>query len=205
MARRGGGPGGLNLGTPFGVTFPRGAWQAPGEPGPPGPPGERGPQGERGEQGPQGDDGPTAVSDIYTAELPFGVEVPVQPGRISSVLTLNLPAGRYALSAVVAVVNRGADAHDVDVWLTSVPPPTEFAGPRSAQVPLDPGKYATVNIGPVVLSAGANGVQAIVLAQRDANATDDAPNVVVVTEGTALLNRSGATAMLALGAQQETR
>lgn len=205
MARRGGGSGGLNLGTPFGVTFPRGVGLGgpgePGPPGPPGPPGERGPQGERGEQGPQGDTGPTAVSDIYTAELYPAPDVVVPPGRIATVLTLTLPAGRYVVTASAAVVNRGESAHEVDIWLNAIPPPTEFAGPRSAQCALDPGKYASVNLGPVVVNVP-NALQLFLLCQRD---TDAPTEEVAITDGTQLLNRAGATALLALGAQQETR
>lgn len=202
--------GGVNLGRPFGVAFPRGV-AIPGEPGPPGPTGPRGPQGEpgptgatgaTGPTGPQGDTGPTAVSDIYTAELYPAPDVVVQPGRLTNVLTLALPAGRYVVTASVAVVNRGDSAHDVDLWLNAVPAPTEFAGPRSGQAALNPGRYASVTLGPVVLSVGGNGLALFVLAQRDTDAPTDE---VAVTDGTQLLNRAGATALLALGAQQETR
>ena len=187
MPNRGGFAGGLNLGRPFGVAFPRGV-AVPGEPGPPGP---------TGPTGPQGDTGPTAVSDIYTAELYPAPDVVVQPGRLTNVLTLALPPGRYVVTASVAVVNRGDSAHEVDLWLNAIPPPTEFAGPRSGQAALDPGRYASVTIGPVVFSVGGAGLSVFILAQRDADAPSDE---VAVTDGTQLLNRAGATAMLALGA-----
>jgi Collagen triple helix repeat (20 copies) len=200
--------GGVNLGLPFGVAWPRNRIAVP-EPGPPGPPGERGPQGDPGppgergepgppgERGPQGERGPAAVTDIFTAKPPDGAEATVQPGRLTQILTMAVPAGRYVVNASACVVNRGVNPHDVDLWLNTLPAPLEFAGPGAAPLALDAGRFGAASLGPLVITAGPLGLVVLLLAQRDTAAPND---VVVITEGTPLLNRAGATAMLALGA-----
>ena len=201
MTRGGGIGGGVNLGTPGGVFWPR-STTVPGPPGPQGPPGPPGPPGDRGDPGPPGDRGdpgpvgPPAVTSIYTAELEFGGDVLVPSGQLGSVLSLVLPAGRFVVTANISLVNRSSNEHSVDVWLAPVPAPTAYAGPRSAHVDLIAGAPASLTVGPVAATVGPAGLTLNLLAQRDATTPADQ---VWAVEGTALVNRSGATGILALG------
>ena len=173
----------------------------PGPPGPQGPPGPPGPAGERGEQGPagergdQGPAGPPAISAIYAVELPWQGDVLIAPGRISQILALDVPAGRYQASASVALVNRGAQAHQVDLWFGAGSGGLTVAGPRAVQAWLEPGKVASVNLGPVAVNATQD-VAAYVVAQRDTVAPDDAVWALADSD---LMTRAGATAMVVAG------
>lgn len=183
------GAGGLNLGVPYGVTFPRSS--TPGPPGPPGPEGPPGAPGRDGDPGPPGPPGPAAVADLYFAELPYDGDVLV--GYFAtSVLALDLGPGRYMASACVTLANRSANPHSVNVWFTGVPPPDVFGGPRAVHVDLGAGQAASVNLGPAYAVAGVRGTQAIAVAQRDSAYPDDP---VYAVEGTDLLNRAGATGL----------
>ena len=206
MTRRGVG-GGLNLALPYpvargdvgtpgppGPQGPPGPAGPPGEVGPPGPPGELGPPGSDGAQGPEG---PRGLADVFDAVLPFAGDVLIRP-TLSQVLTLPVPAGRYVVSTTVGLVNRGAVALRVDVWLNALPAPLEFVGPRAFQVDLEPGGVASLTIGPAVVGLG-TGAAIVVLAQRSAGGSADE---VWATEGTALMNRSGATGVTAIGAAE---
>lgn len=201
MSRYAGG-GGFNLGQPYGLFWPRSA-ATPGPPGPEGPPGPAGPPGPPGEKGDRGDlgdigpPGPPLIAQIVAAELPFDGDVLIPAGRIGQVLTLDVPGGRAIVSASVAIANRGANPHEVDVWfgLGSTPPGgINFAGPRSAQVGIAAGAHASVSIGPLVATV-AGMVTVVLVAQRDADYPDDQ---VFALEGTDLTNRAGATGMIAL-------
>jgi len=171
--------GGLNLGTPFGVR-----WGGP--PGPPGPDGPPGPP------GPPGPSGPPIVADVVATELAADVAIRT---ALVSVLTLAIPAGRVLVTGLVGLVNRSDNPHAIDVWLNAVPPPASFVGPRAAHVALPARGFASVGIGPVVAVVGAGGTSAVVVAQRDATFPDDE---VYAIEGTELLNRAGATGLVAL-------
>jgi hypothetical protein len=188
--------GGLNLGTPYGVAFPRGA-STPGPPGPPGPqgpPGERGPQGERGERG---EPGPPAITDVLALELEWGRDIPIL-STITSVLTLMVPAGEWLIYAGLGLINRGDVPADVDAWLAANPGggmAVTYAGPRAGQATVQPGKGATIQLGPVAGAiTGPLELPVLLVAQRDAGGGE-----VVASEGTALHNRAGATGIVALG------
>jgi hypothetical protein len=197
--------GGRPLSTPQGLTgwgaVLRGA-ATPGPPGPPGPPGDRGPAGDPGPAGPPGaageagPPGPPTITEMWDAELAFGADVQLIPGRIFQVLTLALPLShRFAVTGGAAVVNRHAtQPARVVAWLAMLPSPEGIHGPRSAQVDLAPGAAATLTIGPAVTRTRAD-VASVMTIACQADAGD-----VWVTEGTELLNRSGATGLLALGA-----
>jgi hypothetical protein len=167
----------------------------PGPEGPQGPPGDRGPEGPAGPPGDIGPPGPPAITDVYANELDFGGDVLLPPDRLQQVLTLAVPAGRWVVTVSLSLANRGANVHTVDVWTNVLPSPASIVGPRSAQVPLDVGGAASVTIGPTVAVVG-TGAAIVVLAYRDADNPDDP---VWVTEGTQLVNRSGATGIVALG------
>jgi hypothetical protein len=166
-----------------------------GDKGDPGDPGDPGRDGDPGRPGDIGPPGPAAVTTVFTAELEYGGDVLLPPGRLASVLVLDVPAGRYVVSATVALSNLGQTAHHVDLWFAALPSPLNIAGPRSAQVDLPPGGYASVTLGPVAATVGP--VTLNVIGQRDATNPEDP---VWVNEGTGLVNRSGATGVLALGA-----
>jgi hypothetical protein len=138
--------------------------------------------------------GPPAIADVVAVELPFAGDVLLPPGRLQSVLTLSVPAGRVLVSATAAIVNRGTNNHEVDLWLTAVPSAVSIAGPRAVQLTLGPGMATSVSLGPTLALVGAN-VTATLIAQRDADNADDQ---IWITEGTELVNRAGATAMVAL-------
>lgn len=144
-----------------------------------------------------GPPGPPAVTDVYAVELPFAGDVLLSPlGFITLVVELGLPGGRFVVSATAAVENRGANPHDVVVWMNSVPPPISFAGTRSAQVTLEPGAAMSVTLGPFVAEIGLTGVLASLNGQRDSSYPEDQ---VWILEGTRLSNRAGATGFTALG------
>lgn len=170
----------------------------PGPQGPPGPPGEKGDRGDQGPPGPPGPEGPSAVTDVHVAELPIDGDVLLSPqGFITAVLSMGLPAGRFMVTATMALENLGANPHDVAIYGTSVPPPVTFTGTRSAQVTIPPGGIATVNLGPFVAEIGAAGVVAWLNAQRDSSYPDEQ---VWAREATRVGNRAGATGIAALGA-----
>jgi hypothetical protein len=132
---------------------------------------------------------------VLSAELPFDGDVQLPSQGATQVLSLDLPAGQAIVTATVAVTNRGDNDHQVDVWFTATNPAgMNIAGPRSAQIGLAPGLDASVTLGPVVASLP-NPTTLLLIAQRDATVPSDG---VWVTEGTALMNRAGATGMVAL-------
>lgn len=156
-----------------------------------GPPGERGEPGPPGEIGPPG---PAAITAVYAAELPFDGDVKLSDlGFITNILELGIPAGAYVISATAAVENRGDTAADVVVWISSVPPPLRFVGPRSTQVTLPPGAVATVSLGPCAAEVSAARVVGTL-----AGATESGADVWI-TESTRLLNRTGGTGLTAMG------
>ena len=185
--------GGRNLGLPYGVGW-LGPQGPPGEPGPPGDRGEPGPPGDRGEPG---EPGPPAITDIYAAELIFGQDIQLPAVGLASVLSLELPEGRFVVSGAAAVVNAGANPHTVELWFSpSATPPLSAAGPRAAQVQLAPGAAATVSLGPVLVLIGPAGLPFDLVARRDGTYPADA---VTVREGTEMSNRAGATGITAIG------
>lgn len=185
---------------PFGVFWgPQGgSATTPGPPGPQGPPGERGEPGPPGEKGEQGEVGPPAITVVYTAELPYDGDVQLSPqGFITEVLSLGVPGGAYVVTASMGLANREADPLDVVVYATSVPPPLQFAGPRSGQATIPPGGAVTVTLGPFVAEVQAAGVVATLVAQRAPGPAGGGG--VWATEGTQLGNRAGATGITLLG------
>jgi len=101
-------------------------------------------------------------------------------------------------TSTVALVNLGANSHEVDVWFTAAsPPPANVAGPRSVHVGLAAGLVASVALGPVVATVGSSGTTVFVVAQRD---TANPEDPVWVVADTGLMNRAGATGILAFGA-----
>ena len=197
---------GYRLGVAHRYTWPPARTSAtPGPPGPQGPPGERGPQGEPGppgERGPAGEEGlpgppgTPAITDVVATEMAFGADVLLTPGQLRSVLALTVPAGEWVATATVALVNRGANPHAVDVWVAAVPSPQSLAGPRAAHATLGPGEAVSVQVGPLVAVLGGVGAAATLLAQRDPNNPEDE---VWAVEGTDYVNRAGATGILAVG------
>ena len=168
---------------PAGTQGPAGPAGPPGDVGPPGPPGER------------GDDGRPSITEVYEAELEFGGDVSLIPGRIVQVLTMALPlAHRFVVTGAASVVNRGSTPARVVAWLAMLPSPAGIHGPRSGQVDLAPGASATISIGPAVTVTRAD-VASLMTIAAEADGGD-----VWVREGTELLNRTGATGLLALGA-----
>ena len=190
------GPGGLNLGLPFGVGWSRAA-STPGPPGPQGPPGDRGepgPPGPPGLDGPQGPPGPPVLASVVADELPYDGNVLLSAGRLTQVLTIAVPPGVTLVFAAMALANRGDNPHEVDVWFGSSSPPTGgIAGPRAAQVSIPPSGHASVTLGPVV-ATGTGPASVSLIAQRDATFPDDQ---VFALEGTELVNRAGATGIVA--------
>lgn len=194
--------GGRNLGTPGGVGQLRLA-STPGPPGPQGPPGERGepgPKGDPGDKGDLGDKGDPPDLQTLAVELTFGQDILLPPARLRSVLSLAVPAGRWLISASATLENRSTtDFHEVDLWFAALPPPQNgVVGPRAAHARMPPGGYITVGLGPVVADLGTLPSSVQLLAQRD----PDVPpgDEVWIVEGTGLVNRAGATGMVALGA-----
>jgi Collagen triple helix repeat (20 copies) len=196
----------MNLGTPQGVVYPRAVGAIPGPPGPPGPQGPPGPAGEKGDRGDpglkgdpgdKGDQGDPSITQALAAELMFGQDILLPPNRLQSVIALTLPPGQWFVSAVAALENRGTDFHEVDLWFAAIPPPSGgVVGPRASHARLPAGGYSSVALGPVVAISTATSVVSL-LAQRD----DDTPpgDQVWVVEGTGLVNRAGATGIVALG------
>lgn len=177
----------------MGGELPPGIPGPPGPQGPPGPPGPAGAPGERGEQGPPG---PPAITEVLAAELPFDGDIRLPPVGAATVLRLHVPPGRIVVSATVAVVNRGVNPHRVDVWMTGQPPPRLIFGARAGQAWLGPGHVASITIGPAFADVDTpDGIDGVLVAQRDGTDPDDE---VWVTEGTEMLNRAGATGILAL-------
>jgi hypothetical protein len=202
--------GGRNLGTPGGVgqlrlastpgpPGPQGPQGERGEPGPPGDRGDPGPPGDRGDPGPPGPPGDPAVTQALAVELTFGQDILLPAGRLQSVLALAVPAGRWFVSASATLENRSTtDFHEVDLWFAALPPPQNgVVGPRACHARMPPGGYITVALGPVVADLGTLPASVQLLAQRDPDVPADE---VWVVEGTGLVNRAGATGMVALGA-----
>ena len=131
------------------------------------------------------------------AELGYQDNVLIPSDRLASVIQLDVPAGRWVVSATVSLGNQGASPHDVDVWIGAGTPVGSFAGPRSGHVTVGPGEVATVTLGPFVAVAAAGGSTAVVVAQRDATFPTDQ---VYALGDTGVMTRAGATGMLALGA-----
>jgi hypothetical protein len=193
----------MNLGMPFGVFWSRPGFAStpgpPGPQGPPGPPGEPGPPGPSGPPGDQGPPGLDATTDVHAIELADENDVQLSwQGFISGVLSMGLPAGRFVVTATVALENRTDNAVDVAVWGTSIPPPTSLGGTRSAQVTLEPGAATSVTLGPFVIVVGLGGVVGWLNAQRSVGASDDGG--VWATAATRLGFRAGATGITAMGA-----
>ena len=134
---------------------------------------------------------------MLSAELDYQQDVLLSGDRLTAVVSLVIPAGRWVVSATVALGNRGTVAHDVDVWTGANPPPLAFAGPRSVHVTLGPGEVSSVTIGPFVIMAGPGGITGTVVAQRDPSAPGDQ---VFALADTGVMTRAGATGMLAMGA-----
>jgi Collagen triple helix repeat (20 copies) len=111
----------------------RGPQGVPGPQGPKGDPGPQGPKGDTGAPGAKGDTGDTGPSDAYMATEGDPVFVP--DIGATEILTLNLPAGDYAITAK-AMVNHphtlvmhctlslgGTDLDHADAW-------ADFAAPE---------------------------------------------------------------------------
>jgi hypothetical protein len=189
------GGGGLNLGLPHGVYWQRSTAATPGPPGPQGPQGERGERGDQGPQGERGPIGPAAVTSYFAGELPHGGNI-LLTGFLQAAFGVDVPAGAYEVNATASLANLGANPHRVDVWFGVDPPPTFFAGPRSGQVTLGPGEYASVQIGPATATVGPAGLTVFLVVQRDNLNPEDA---VWLEADTGLMTRGGATGLLALG------
>jgi len=131
---------------------------------------------------------------VYAAELPFGGDVRIN-ATPTEVIRVDVPLGAYQGSATVAVANRDTAARRVDVWITATATAgLRVAGPRAAQADIPPGGVATVALGPV-FGAAEGPATVLVVAQRDGPTAAE----VWATEGTELLNRAGATAILVWG------
>lgn len=198
--------GGYYLGSPHALVRPpaSGTPGPPGPQGPPGPPGERGepgppgPPGDRGDIGPPGEPGPPTIAQVYAVELTFGQDVRLPPGQLAPILAIDVPAAsRWIVTAAATVENRGTEYHSVDLWFAAFPPVQQgVVGPRAAHVRLPPGGESTVSLGPVLATSGAAAATLQLLAQRDADVPPG--DQVWIVEGTGLVNRAGATGMVAL-------
>jgi hypothetical protein len=175
----------MNLGYPYGVR-----WQ-----GPPGPPGADGPPGRDGADGPPGPPGPPVLITALGVELPHGGDIRLGAGSLAVVLAQMVPAGRALVIATVTVENVSANPHTVDLWFNAVPPPASLVGPRAASRTLVAGAWESVSLGPVVADVRAGGTETLLLAQRDATAPADD---VWIRDSTSVLNRAGATGLVAL-------
>jgi len=195
------GYGGINLGQPLAWPW-GGAAGTPGRPGPPGEKGDKGDKGdpgERGEKGDKGDPGEPVLQDIYAAELPYEGDVLLSgQGFITEIVGVDVPAGNYLALAEATVANRGANPHIVVLWLAAVPPAQGVAGPRAAQVNLEPGQTASVTVGPAVAPVGAAGTRASLIAQRDGGyPADEVWALEAAGDG-----RAGATGIIIFGGPQ---
>lgn len=95
-----------------GEPGPRGEQGLPGEPGPAGQPGQKG------DPGPQGEQGPPGVSDAYIARNDS--EVFLSRQNRTTLVTLQLPAGFYAVSGKASVKNGDSgDEQDADCGLST--------------------------------------------------------------------------------------
>jgi hypothetical protein len=101
-----------------GSTGPAGPPGSQGDKGDPGPTGLKGdtgpagPKGEKGDTGATGPAGPTGPSDAYSIQGGSGMVVSADYAAPTAIATLNLPAGRYAITATALVNNAGT----ADIW-----------------------------------------------------------------------------------------
>lgn len=81
----------------------------PGPEGPQGPPGPQGEPGLQGPEGPQGSPGPPGTSQAFHARRSddIGIPMPEDPER-AEVLSLDVPAGAFAVTGRVRIQNRGS-------------------------------------------------------------------------------------------------
>lgn len=133
------------------------------------------------------------IADIFTRELLYDEDVRIEP-TVTGILALDLPPGRYVVTATICIANRTDALRTVDVWLTAVPPPSSLAGPRASTVALGPGGVASITVGPVATITD-RALAGQLVAQHDGTRGED----VWALEGTPVVNRAGATAILALG------
>ena len=97
---------------PKGDTGPQGP-QGPA--GPAGPTGPTGPQGQQGEKGDQGDPGPAGPATLPTVYVTWAGQTAVPNSQVPvDVATLDLPAGKYLLSAT-GVINKSVGAGSLNV------------------------------------------------------------------------------------------
>lgn len=96
---------------PAGPQGPQGPQGAPGPEGPQGPQGEQGLQGPAGAQGEQGLQGPAGVSAGYIDRQPTFVQVYPDLVPSPTILSLDLPAGQYAVFVKIRAV--GASGNEV--------------------------------------------------------------------------------------------
>lgn len=192
-----------NLALPYPYARVRASTPGPpgpqGPPGPAGPAGPAGPPGADGSTGEQGPPGPPAISDVFSDEVQHERDVRIN-NTPTGVLRLELPSGRYVVTATVCVHNRDEVRHEVAIWFapSGGTGPRSFHGPRSAYLVLEAGAAASVELGPVAVELGGP-TTADVVAQRDGANMGE----VWALEGTPLLNRAGATGVVALGVSEE--
>lgn len=115
------GPQGLQgVAGPQGLQGPIGPAGPQGSTGPQGPQGEQGEQGEQGLQGPQGvpgtqgpkgDTGERGPSDAYLAATTNVIHL--SASAKTSVVSLSLPAGSYAVTGIASISNRDGDGQSV--------------------------------------------------------------------------------------------
>ncbi len=135
---------------------------------------------------------------MHAVELPDEADVQLSwQGFISGVVSIGLPAGRFVVTATMALENRTTSAVDVAVWGTSVPPPSSLSGTRSAQVTLEPGAATSVTLGPFVIDVGLAGVVGWLNGARSVGTEGDGG--VWATAATRLGYRAGATGITAMG------
>ena len=89
-----------------GAQGPQGPAGVQGPLGPAGAPGPQGPTGTQGSQGPAGPQGPAGLSDGYVTSTPS--TSPVAPFTTVPILSLNLPAGSYLVTAKANVIGQGS-------------------------------------------------------------------------------------------------
>jgi hypothetical protein len=135
---------------------------------------------------------------VVGIELGYGEDILLPPGRLQGVLSMTLRPARWLVTATVTLENRGAATHEVDLWFSAIPPPSGgIVGPRASHAGIVAGSSITVPLGPVVAEVGnVIPISVQLLAQRDPSSPEDE---VWVVEGTGVVNRAGATGMVALG------
>lgn len=141
------------------------------------------------------------MADVVAAELEHGRHVPLSvQGFITGVVSLELAAGRWIVSATVSLANRGDWPVDVDVWLSLVggTGARSVYGPRSAHATVPAAGLVAVAVGPAVVDL-AGVVTGQLAAARAAGDPANPDDVVLAMADTDVGGRAAPTGVLALG------